>query len=156
MKERLTRSAPPDGFVLWRGALKSLPSDQYLAALDPPDDEALRIRPLSFGMQVPFGEEILSAVSRKRVVVICGESGSGKTTQVPQFIFEHWVRKGMGSRCNIVITQPRRFAAVSVVKRVATERRDEANVHKVILYQHCREVHYHQRCDLCSGHGHAP
>ncbi|KAH7934594.1 hypothetical protein HPB51_029040 [Rhipicephalus microplus] len=64
--------------------------------------------------------------SRKRVVVICGESGSGKTTQVPQFIFEHWVRKGMGSRCNIVITQPRRFAAVSVVKRVATERRDEA------------------------------
>ncbi|KAH7938693.1 hypothetical protein HPB51_028788 [Rhipicephalus microplus] len=71
------------------------------------------------------GKEILSAVSRKRVVVICGETGSGKTTQVPQFIFEHWVREGMGSRCNIVITQPRRFAAVSVVKWVATERRDK-------------------------------
>ncbi|KAH7931590.1 hypothetical protein HPB51_029806 [Rhipicephalus microplus] len=70
-------------------------------------------------------KEILSAVSRKRVVVICGETGSGKTTQVPQFIFEHWVREGMGSRCNIVITQPRRFAAVSVVKWVATERRDK-------------------------------
>ncbi|XP_037271570.2 ATP-dependent DNA/RNA helicase DHX36 isoform X1 [Rhipicephalus microplus] len=73
----------------------------------------------------PYRDEILSAVNRKRVVVICGETGSGKTTQVPQFIFENWVREGIGSRCNIVITQPRRFAAVSMAKRVATERREE-------------------------------
>lgn len=73
----------------------------------------------------PYREEILSTINRSRVVVICGETGSGKTTQVPQFIFEDQVREGAGSLCNIVITQPRRFAAISMAKRVATERREE-------------------------------
>uniref|UniRef100_A0A131YYR2 ATP-dependent RNA helicase DHX30 n=1 Tax=Rhipicephalus appendiculatus TaxID=34631 RepID=A0A131YYR2_RHIAP len=73
----------------------------------------------------PYREEILGTINRKRVVVICGETGSGKTTQVPQFIFEDHVREGAGSRCNIVITQPRRFAAISMAKRVAKERREE-------------------------------
>ncbi|XP_049513818.1 ATP-dependent RNA helicase DHX30-like [Dermacentor silvarum] len=70
-------------------------------------------------------EEIVSAIHRNSVVVICGETGSGKTTQVPQFIFEDYIRGGQGSRCNIVVTQPRRIAAISMAKRVALERDEE-------------------------------
>nr|XP_054924687.1 ATP-dependent RNA helicase DHX30-like [Dermacentor andersoni] len=70
-------------------------------------------------------EDIVSAIHRERVVVICGETGSGKTTQVPQFIFEDYIRGGQGSRCNIVVTQPRRIATISMAKRVALERDEE-------------------------------
>jgi hypothetical protein len=47
------------------------------------------------------------ALDRAKVVVISGETGCGKSTQVPQFIVEDAVARGLGGRCNIVCTQPR-------------------------------------------------
>ncbi|KAK8783204.1 hypothetical protein V5799_015456 [Amblyomma americanum] len=73
----------------------------------------------------PQRQNIVHMVERNRVVVVCGETGSGKTTQVPQFILEEFVRRGEGSACNIVVTQPRRMAAISIAKRVAQERGEE-------------------------------
>ncbi|XP_049516337.1 uncharacterized protein LOC125942222 isoform X2 [Dermacentor silvarum] len=70
-------------------------------------------------------EDIVSAINRNRVLVICGETGSGKTKQAAQFIFEDYNRGGQGSRCNIVVTQPRRIAAISMAKRAALERHNE-------------------------------
>ncbi|KAH7978153.1 hypothetical protein HPB49_004690 [Dermacentor silvarum] len=67
-------------------------------------------------------EDIVSAINRNQGVVICGETGSGKTTQAAQFIFEDNIRGGQGSRCHIVVTQPRRIATISMAKRVALER----------------------------------
>jgi len=53
-----------------------------------------------------------------QVVVVEGETGSGKTTQIPQFLVDAGYTKG-GS-C-VACTQPRRVAAMSIAKRVAEE-----------------------------------
>lgn len=61
---------------------------------------------------------IMEAVKENPCVVICGETGSGKTTQVPQFLYE----AGYASNGAIIgITEPRRVAAVSMSHRVAKE-----------------------------------
>lgn len=49
-------------------------------------------------------------------------TGSGKTTQIPQLILDDWIMRGDGAKCNVVCTQPRRIAAISVAERVAKER----------------------------------
>ena len=65
-------------------------------------------------------EEIMHAITSKQVILIAGETGCGKTTQVPQYILEHcW---GNGEPCRIMCTQPRRLSATSVADRIAQER----------------------------------
>ncbi|KZC13983.1 putative ATP-dependent RNA helicase YTHDC2 [Dufourea novaeangliae] len=65
-------------------------------------------------------EDILNALNTNEVVIIGGETGCGKTTQVPQFILEHCQQRHQP--CRIICTQPRRLSAVSVAERVAFER----------------------------------
>ncbi|XP_015875842.3 DExH-box ATP-dependent RNA helicase DExH7, chloroplastic isoform X1 [Ziziphus jujuba] len=67
-------------------------------------------------------DDILHLLKENNVLVVCGETGSGKTTQVPQFILDDMVESGLGGHCNIICTQPRRIAAISVAERVADER----------------------------------
>jgi pre-mRNA-splicing factor ATP-dependent RNA helicase DHX15/PRP43 len=62
-------------------------------------------------------QSLLEKVENNQVVVLVGETGSGKTTQVPQFVVESPVRAGKKVAC----TQPRRVAAMSVAQRVADE-----------------------------------
>ncbi|CDU24994.1 uncharacterized protein SPSC_04827 [Sporisorium scitamineum] len=69
--------------------------------------------------------EILELIRTNRVVIIAGETGCGKTTQVPQFILDEAIEAGSGSECNIVVTQPRRVSAIGVASRVAVERGEE-------------------------------
>lgn len=52
--------------------------------------------------------------------MIQGPTGCGKTTQVPQFILDNC--RDRREFCNIVVTQPRRIAAISVARRVCDER----------------------------------
>ncbi|RID44875.1 hypothetical protein BRARA_I01640 [Brassica rapa] len=66
--------------------------------------------------------DILQHLKERDVLVVCGETGSGKTTQVPQFILDDMIESGRGGYCNIICTQPRRIAAISVAQRVADER----------------------------------
>ncbi|XP_068669692.1 DExH-box ATP-dependent RNA helicase DExH3 [Aristolochia californica] len=67
-------------------------------------------------------ERLLSAIARNQVVVISGETGCGKTTQLPQYILESEVESGRGAFCSIICTQPRRISAMAVAERVSTER----------------------------------
>lgn len=57
-----------------------------------------------------------------QVIVISGETGCGKTTQLPQYILESEIESGRGAFCNIICTQPRRISAMTVAERVSTER----------------------------------
>ncbi|KAJ8922275.1 hypothetical protein NQ315_004214 [Exocentrus adspersus] len=68
---------------------------------------------------------IMEAINEHPVIIIRGNTGCGKTTQVCQFILEDYVMSGQGAWCNIAITQPRRISAVSVSERVANERCEE-------------------------------
>lgn len=77
---------------------------------------------------LPSSERSITALERSlsclslQVIVVSGETGCGKTTQVPQFILEESIAAGAGSCTSIVCTQPRRISAVSIAQRVATER----------------------------------
>ncbi|ELR22169.1 ATPdependent RNA helicase DHX8, putative [Acanthamoeba castellanii str. Neff] len=62
-------------------------------------------------------EELLKAMHDNQLLVVIGETGSGKTTQMTQYLAE----AGYASRGMIGCTQPRRVAAMSVAKRVAEE-----------------------------------
>ena len=65
-----------------------------------------------------FREQLLAAVADYQVLIIVGETGSGKTTQIPQYLHEAgYTKDGMKVGC----TQPRRVAAMSVAARVAEE-----------------------------------
>ncbi|KAM6391605.1 3'-5' RNA helicase YTHDC2 [Rhynochetos jubatus] len=67
-------------------------------------------------------EEITKIIKDNKVVLIVGETGSGKTTQIPQFLLDDCYNSG--TPCRIFCTQPRRLAAVAVAERVAAERRE--------------------------------
>ncbi|XP_036135386.1 ATP-dependent RNA helicase DHX29 isoform X1 [Molossus molossus] len=67
-------------------------------------------------------DSIVETLKRHRVVVVAGETGSGKSTQVPHFLLEDLLLNESGtSKCNIVCTQPRRISAVSLATRVCDE-----------------------------------
>ena len=66
-----------------------------------------------------FKEKLLDAVSNNQIVVVEGETGSGKTTQIPQFLVEAGYAD-QGST-TVACTQPRRVAATSIATRVADE-----------------------------------
>lgn len=67
-------------------------------------------------------QKIMEAIHHNPVLVICGATGSGKTTQIPQFLFESGYGNPNSQNPGMIgITQPRRVAAVSMAKRVATE-----------------------------------
>ncbi|CAN8061438.1 unnamed protein product [Agarophyton chilense] len=89
-----------------------------------PQTESRRLREMKKQRQtLPAHDarnEILSALDGHQVVVISGATGSGKTTQVPQFILEEATKNQIP--VSIVCTQPRRIAAMSVAERVASER----------------------------------
>lgn len=97
-------------------------------------------------------EKIVEAVRENRVIILQGDTGCGKTTQVnrrgptwgqwlwifrflwqqvPQFILEDCYQRM--EFCNIICTQPRRIAAISIAKRVCQERK--WNLGEVVSYQ---------------------
>ncbi|XP_008453258.1 pre-mRNA-splicing factor ATP-dependent RNA helicase DEAH1 [Cucumis melo] len=65
----------------------------------------------------PYRDQLLQAVNDYQVLVIVGETGSGKTTQIPQYLHE----AGYTKRGKVGCTQPRRVAAMSIAARVSQE-----------------------------------
>ena len=65
---------------------------------------------------------VCKLIEENQIVLVSGETGCGKTTQVPQFLLDE---PKLGSTCRIVVTQPRRISAISVAERIAKERGEE-------------------------------
>ncbi|WP_263168377.1 ATP-dependent RNA helicase HrpA [Streptomyces sp. SCSIO ZS0520] len=83
-------------------------------------ERAARVPAVSYPEQLPVSQKkdaILAAIRDHQVVIVAGETGSGKTTQIPKICME----LGRGVRGMIGHTQPRRLAARTVAERVAQE-----------------------------------
>ncbi|KAI5711731.1 hypothetical protein M8J75_002767 [Diaphorina citri] len=70
-------------------------------------------------------DAVLDMVRNNQITVISGETGCGKTTQVPQFILDDEIARNRGSECCIMVTQPRRISAIAIAERVAQERDEQ-------------------------------
>ena len=62
-----------------------------------------------------FREELMNLIRDNQIIIMVGETGSGKTTQVPQYLHED----GYTAKGKVGCTQPRRVAAMSVAARVS-------------------------------------
>ncbi len=71
-------------------------------------------------------DEIIEAIKENKVVIIAGETGSGKTTQIPKFC----IAAGRGVAGKIGCTQPRRIAAINVAARIAQELEESNSVNQ--------------------------
>lgn len=80
-----------------------------------------------------FKDAIVDEIKNNQVVIISGETGCGKSTQVPQYILDDWMLNYCNKNLNIVCTQPRRISAIGVAERVAEERLE--HVGNTIGYQ---------------------
>ena len=88
------------------------------------EERRARVPVVSYPEQLPVSakrDEILAAIRDHQVVIVAGETGSGKTTQLPKICLE----LGRGVRGQIGHTQPRRIAARTVSERIAEELRTE-------------------------------
>jgi hypothetical protein len=105
----LTPSGPNSAHAKLRDA-----GHKVITIQRPPEVQAAR-----YDLPVATMEfEVMDAIRNHDVTILCSETGSGKSTQVPQFLYEY----GYASGGHVIgITQPRRVAAVSTAKRVAYE-----------------------------------
>ncbi|KAF2725092.1 hypothetical protein K431DRAFT_240048, partial [Polychaeton citri CBS 116435] len=103
-------------------------SSKYNTVKNDPNISELHSKKLALPVRARW-RSVIDLVSKHPVSIISGATGSGKTTQVPQIIFEHYINKGRGATCNVICTQPRRIAATSVARRVALERNEALGEH---------------------------
>ncbi|KAJ5311239.1 hypothetical protein N7476_007099 [Penicillium atrosanguineum] len=90
------------------------------------DKHTLAIRVVKSGLPVnKLKKDILNLVNDHTYSIIVAETGSGKSTQVPQIILDDATDRGEGGLCNVICVQPRRVAAQMLARRVAEERHDK-------------------------------
>ena len=109
-----------------------------------PKYQELRMKKEDLPM-IHYRNEVIDMIEENIYSVILGATGSGKTTQVPQILFEHAIMNDLGAECNIICTQPRRISAISIACRVADERGEQ--LQETIGYQ----VRMHSRLPRLAG-----
>ena len=110
------RSASPGAA---RAVLERL-RQQVRASMALREERRLNVPRITYPPELPITarkDDIVAAIRAHQVVVIAGETGSGKTTQIPKMCLE----AGLGIEAKIGCTQPRRVAALSISRRIAEE-----------------------------------
>ena len=103
----------------WRQKLREL-ADDCDASIEKVERRRKSFPKITYNANLPVSErrdELKKLIAENQVVVVCGETGSGKSTQLPKICLE----LGLGARGLIGHTQPRRLAARSIAQRVADE-----------------------------------
>ncbi len=132
LKQKIARAQGRDRHRLRRWLRRVGDERESVVALERAIDASIERRrrhveetpPLTFPNELPVvarREEIAAAIARHPVVIVCGETGSGKTTQIPKICLS----LGRGVDGLIGHTQPRRLAARAVAGRIAEELRSE-------------------------------
>ncbi|XP_034477717.1 dosage compensation regulator isoform X2 [Drosophila innubila] len=106
-------------------SIDSLSMDYERELLNRRQNDAEYRQFLEFRDKLPIAamrSEIMTAINENPVVIIRGNTGCGKTTQIAQYILDDYISAGQGGYANIYVTQPRRISAISVAERVARER----------------------------------
>ncbi|KYO45366.1 putative ATP-dependent RNA helicase TDRD9 [Alligator mississippiensis] len=104
-EQHLRGPVTPSSFLNESGYLTPLPVSKY----EYPD---LPIRKCK--------EEVVSLIESNSVVIVLGATGSGKSTQLPQYILDYYSQQS--SYCNVVVTQPRKIGASSIARWISRER----------------------------------
>jgi len=103
-----------------RDALLERLRQQVRASMAWREERRLHVPRAAYPPELPITarkDEIVAAIRAHQVIVIAGETGSGKTTQIPKMCLE----AGLGIEAKIGCTQPRRVAALSISRRIAEE-----------------------------------
>ena len=106
----------------WQGKPSSALSNELKALWESKQAAPSYQHMLTSRMRLPiwnFKMELLDAMTGNQVIIICGETGCGKSTQVPAFILEHELSSGRP--CKVYCTEPRRISAISLARRVSEE-----------------------------------
>jgi ATP-dependent helicase HrpA len=104
--------------------VSTVPAASHPPARQPSRRPPTPVPPIAFPEALPVcgrRDEIARAIRDHQVVIVCGETGSGKTTQLPKIALAMGRGLGAGGSGLIGHTQPRRIAASSVAKRIAEE-----------------------------------
>ncbi|RYC53865.1 hypothetical protein CHU98_g12344 [Xylaria longipes] len=117
----------PEQYIQWNlgstlaGEGKQLTQEQRFleAQIEAAEKRALSIQETRNSLPIyKYRDEFIAAIEQYQILVLVGETGSGKTTQLPQYLHEAGYTKG---GLKVGCTQPRRVAAMSVAARVAEE-----------------------------------
>jgi ATP-dependent helicase HrpA len=117
---RLGRLLRDDHHPTQRVALLERLRQQVLASIALREERRLNVPRTAYPPDLPIvarKDDIVATIRAHQVVVIAGETGSGKTTQIPKMCLE----AGLGIEAKIGCTQPRRVAALSISRRIAEE-----------------------------------
>jgi ATP-dependent RNA helicase DHX29 len=105
-----------------KNVFSSLPSTDLInlwhRIRDTPNYQRMLLGRMSLPM-FDFRDIALTAISKNQVIILCGETGCGKSTQLPAYILEHELSQG--KQCKIYCTEPRRISAISLAQRVSEE-----------------------------------
>ncbi|KAI0051742.1 P-loop containing nucleoside triphosphate hydrolase protein [Auriscalpium vulgare] len=123
--EKIARSAAErPGYLARREPAhhRDNPSEQLLSAFQTRQGSAAYQAMMTERNRLPiasYRDEIISTLDKSQILVLSGETGCGKSTQLPAFILEHNLSHGRD--CKIYCTEPRRISAISLAQRVSRE-----------------------------------
>uniref|UniRef100_A0A1B6C6P5 RNA helicase n=1 Tax=Clastoptera arizonana TaxID=38151 RepID=A0A1B6C6P5_9HEMI len=102
------------------------------SAMIPPSSVNLELIPCRKSLPIwPMKDQIIQEINSHSVVIITGETASGKTTQVPQMIMDYCEK--FNRPCKIICSQPHRISAVTLAERVSLERNE--NLSQAVGFQ---------------------